>query len=82
VRTAIATDYARAVELGFVCESCGAEFVRAHNCIVACAYCVRRYKENGGLPDGVSVAIHDEVNKAAHATEARKRREQRKNRNG
>lgn len=80
MRTAIATDYARAVELGFVCESCGAEFVRAHQHPVACGYCARRYEEHGGLPEGVQRATHEEVNKVAHANEARARKQRRKER--
>lgn len=71
----VSHEHARAVELGVRCAHCGSEFVKAHGSPTACSYCFRRLSadERGDTP----LAVHEEVNKVAHATEARARKAKR-----
>lgn len=64
-----------ATEDGRLCCECGTEFVEAHGKKVACAFCWSRLSLNE--QHDIPKATHDEANRAAHANEARQRRQQR-----
>ena len=67
-------------DTGKMCAHCGSEFVKPHGSPTSCRYCFRRLsaEERGDTP----LAVHEEVNKAAHANEARKRKHRRQQSNG
>ena len=70
--TKIARDLERMTESGTICCECGSQFVKAHGHRVACGFCWKRLSmaEQRDTP----LATHEELNKATHATEARKRK--------
>lgn len=63
---------AKWTDAGKLCAHCGAEFTKPHGSPTACTYCFRRLSadERGDTP----LAVHPEVNKEAHAQQARARR--------
>jgi DNA-directed RNA polymerase subunit RPC12/RpoP len=73
----VAKKLREATESGLICSECGAQFVAPHQQIVACAYCWSRLSL--AEQRTIAKATHEELNRHAHANEARARKRNRKN---